>query len=63
MPIVGVGGSSAGLIGIRNGTIYGTMIQSPYLDGAFGPIMLYDFLEKLPHAEPGPSTASRGDQG
>lgn len=50
MPIVGVGGSSAGLIGIRNGTIYGTMIQSPYLDGAFGPIMLYDFLEKLPHA-------------
>jgi ribose transport system substrate-binding protein len=50
MPIVGVGGSSAGLIGIQNGTIYGTMIQSPYLDGSFGPIMLYDALENLPHA-------------
>ena len=46
MPIMGVGESGAGLIGIRNGT----MIQSPYLDGPFWPIMLYDALEKLPHA-------------
>ncbi len=49
LPIVGVGGSTAGLQGIKTGAIYGTMYQSPYLDGAFGPIMVYDTLEHLKH--------------
>lgn len=50
LPIVGVGGSTAGLAAIRSGQLYGTMFQSPYLDGAFGPIMLFDQLEHLHHA-------------
>lgn len=50
LPIVGVGGSTAGLQAIKAGTVYGTMFQSPYMDGAFAPIMLYDQLEGLKHA-------------
>jgi len=49
VPIVGVGGSSAGLEGVEDGSLYGTMYQSPYLDGAYAAVMLYNDLQEAEH--------------